>query len=121
MANKNTFMNWVNRQMIHEATGKDGKTFYNVSFPHTESATGYASVSVSAGQVLAATKKDGEVNPAFASILLGAPEKEREVSICTDKDAKAYTRVKMTNAQIAEAYEGARQAYKAQKSTADAE
>ena len=73
MANtKNTFMNWVNRQMIHEAAGKDGKTFYNVSFPYSESVTGYASVSVSKGQVLDANKKDGTVNPAYASVLLGA-------------------------------------------------
>lgn len=121
MANtKNTFMNWVNRQMIHEANGKDGKTFYNVSFPYAESETGYASVSVSKGQVLDAKKKDGTINPAYASVLLGAPEKVREVSICTDKASKAYARISMTNEAIAAAYENARQAYKA-TATATAE
>lgn len=118
---KNIFMNWVSKRMVHASKNTKGETFYNVSFPYAESATGFASVSVSAGQVLKATKKDGTENANFASILLGAPDKEREVSVCTDAANKDYKRVKMTNAEIADAYEASRKAYKESRETAAAE
>lgn len=115
MANtKNVFINWVSRNLIHEAH-KEDKTFYNISIPYAESKNGYANLSVSAGQVLAATKRDGTVNNSFASILLGAPDKVRQLSICskiTKTGKKTYAKIEMTNAEIAEAYEASRKAYK---------
>ena len=122
MANtaKNAWMNHVSTRMIHEAE-KEGKTFYNISFPYADSKTGYASVSVSAGQVRPATKKDGTVVETTRNILLGDPAKTRQVSVCTDAAAKTYAKVELTNEQIVEAYETARKAYKeAQKAAATA-
>lgn len=122
MANTNIFMNWVSKSLIHEAH-KDDKVFYNLSIPYAESKTGYASVSVSKGQVLDATKRNGEVNPAFASVLLGAPEKTRKLSICTKitkAGKKTYGEIELTNKQIADLYEESRKAYKAQTAAAPA-
>lgn len=122
MANTNIFMNWVSKSLIHEAH-KDDKVFYNLSIPYAESKTGYASLSLSKGQVLDATKRNGEVNPAFASVLLGAPEKTRKLSICTKitkAGKKTYGEIELTNKQIADLYEESRKAYKAQTAAAQA-
>lgn len=122
MANINIFMNWVSKSLIHEAH-KDDKVFYNLSIPYAESKTGYASLSLSKGQVLDATKRNGEVNPAFASVLLGAPEKTRKLSICTKitkAGKKTYGEIELTNKQIADLYEESRKAYKAQTAAAQA-
>lgn len=128
MANTNVFLNFVSNKLVHTATAKDGKTFYNVSFPYGESKTGFASVSISQGQKLPATKK-GENGERIAvdgacSILLGAPDKVRQVSVCTKaatKKKKAeYEKVELTNAQIAEIYEASRKAYKEQKAAEEA-
>lgn len=119
--NKNTFLNWVSKNLIHEAH-KGDKLFYNLSIPYADSKTGYASLSLSKGQVLDATKRNGEVNPAFASVLLGAPEKTRKLSVCTKitkTGKKTYGEVELTNQEIADIYEESRKAYKAQ--TADAQ
>jgi hypothetical protein len=110
---KNTFLNWVPVKLIHQATAtKNGKTntFFNISFPYPASSNGFASVSVSNGQVFAASKKNGDVNDNFRSVLLGAPDKVRQVSI---KTADGYAKIELTNAQIFDAFEADRKAYKA--------
>lgn len=121
MAKNSVFMNFVSEKLVHKRDGKnEGEVFYNVSIPYADSKTGFASVSVSAGQKLPATKKgqDGErvAVEGFCSILLGAPEKTRKLSVCTKaatKKKKAeYGTVELTNAQIAEIYEASRKAYK---------
>lgn len=124
MATNNAWMNHVSNRMVHSATA-NGKTFYNVSFPYAESITGFASVSVSEGQVRQSTKRDGTVSETTKNILLGAPEKIRQVSICTVPAANGekaqYAKVEMTNAQIVEAYEASRKAYKEAQKAATAE
>lgn len=127
----NAWINYVNESLIHEgkATKEDGteKVFYNISFPCAQSKTGYASVSVSAGQVRDAKLKNGEIKAGYKNILLGDPEKVRQVSVVTKKGTKKsdaqYAKVDMTNAAIAEAFVSARNAYAAAKAeaTADAE
>lgn len=121
----NSWINYVNEALIHE--GKkikdDGstRTFYNVSFPCAQSKTGYASVSVSAGQVRDAIKKDNTVKAGYKNILLGDEEKVREVSIvtkkATKKSAAQYGKITMTNKEIAEAYTAARNEYAAAQKT----
>lgn len=131
----NAWINYVKTDLIHEGkatkTDKDGnqveKTFYNISFPCADSKTGYASVSVSAGQVRDAVKKNGELKDGYKNILLGDADKVRQVSIVTKKAGKKtaaqYGKKDMTNAEIAEAFTSAREAYAASKATvaADAE
>lgn len=126
----NAWLNYVNKALIHEGTktNEDGTTkkFYNVSFPCKESKSGYASVSVSAGQVRDAKNKSGEVNPDYNSILLGAGDTTREVSIVTKKKTKKadaqYGKLTLTNDEIAARFNEARKAYSgATKAAAAAE
>lgn len=129
MAKNGIFMNYVSRKIVHEQNAvKDGKTrsFYNVSIPVAASANGYGSFAVNAGQVLASTKRDGTEIPGLCSILLGAPEKTRKVSIAVKKTAKSkkvtYTDVEMTNQEILDAWNESRKQYReAQKAVAVAE
>ena len=110
MAKKNNvFMNWVSNKVIHEAKAGE-KTFYNVSIPVATSINGFGSVSVSKGQVMAATKKDGTVSDGFKNILLGAEDGVRKVSIKTDA---GYETIEMTNREIADAVAASRAAYRA--------
>lgn len=123
----NSWINYVNESLIHEGkkVKEDGTTkkFYNVSFPCAQSKTGYASVSVSAGQVRNAVKKDQTVKTGYKNILLGDAEKVREVSIVTKKATKKnpaqYGKITMTNKEIADAYTAARDAYAASQKTAE--
>lgn len=122
----NAWLNYVHASLIHEGTRTldDGstKTFYNVSFPCDKSKSGYASVSVSAGQVLDAKNKAGVAKDGYKSILLGKPETVREVSIVTKKATKKnpaeYGKLALTNAEIADAFNSARAAYSKSVKTA---
>ena len=114
--NKNVFLNWISEKMIHINVTGEGRQFASISFPCKDSATGYASVGVNMGQLLPATKKDKTVAEGYKNVLLGKPEGERQVSICTKAakgKAKAkYENVKMTNAEIAKYVTDDRAAYR---------
>lgn len=129
MAKNGIFMNYVSRNLVHAQTTTDKKgdkrTFYNVSVPVADSANGYGSFSVNAGQVFASTKRDGTEISGLCSILLGAPEKTRKVSIACRKTKRSkitYTDVEMTNQAILDAWIASRKNYReAQKAVAVAE
>ena len=104
--------------MLHVNKTADGKEFVNVSFPCRESKTGYASFGVNLGQVLDAKKHDGTVVSGYKSILLGDAEKTRKVSVATNKKGTSYKNIELTNAQIADAFEESRKAYKIATATA---
>lgn len=114
---KNVFLNWISEKMIHVNQTAEGRQFASISFPCDKSATGYASVGVNMGQLLPATKKDKTVAEGYKNVLLGKPEAERTVSICTKaakgKAKATYENVKMTNQDIADAIAADRAAYKA--------
>ena len=55
------FINFISEKMLHVNKTSDGKEFVNVSFPCSESKTGYASFGVNLGQVLNATKRDAKL------------------------------------------------------------
>lgn len=107
------FINGISENLIHANTSikEDGteRNFYNVSIPMASSKTGWASVSVAAGQVITRTNKAGVE---YKSIYLGKPETKRQVSIATTKTTGKYKVVEMTNQEIKDAYDGARAAYK---------
>lgn len=107
------FMNFVNMSLIHEQHSNDGRTFYNISVPCEKSKNGYGSIAVNPGQLLDAKKFDGTVVEGYKSILLGAEDKERNVSIATNKNGTSFKTIKLTNAAIAAGFEAARAAYKA--------
>ena len=110
---KNLFMNFTSEAMLHKNQTADGKEFYNVSIPCSQSSTGYASFAVNVGQVLDATKKDGTVVPGYKSILLGAADKSRKVSVATGKKKISYKRIEMTNKEIVDSVNASRKAYRA--------
>ena len=122
---KNVFLNFVNEAMLHTNAKKDGSgEVVNVSIPCVESKTGYGSFAVNPGQVLDARLKDGSTKDGYKSILLGAPDKVRKVSICTKmtKAGKAtYETIELTNQAIADAVSAARKAYVAAQATETAE
>ncbi len=128
MTNSNsTFINHYPAGMIHfnTTTDKDGneRQFANVSFNCPESKSGYGTFSVSMGQLLPATRKDGTVVNGRYSILLGDADKTRKVSVATnnprDRSKRKYASVLLTNAQIAEYVNTARAEYReAQAATA---
>lgn len=107
------FMNFVNMALIHEQKNSDGRTFYNISVPCEKSKNGYGSIAVNPGQLLDAKKFDGTVVEGYKSILLGAEDKERNVSIATNKNGTSFKTIKLTNAAIAAGFEAARAAYRA--------
>ena len=110
---KNIFANFVSEAMLHTNQTADGKAFVNVSIPCSKSTTGYASFAVNEGQVLAATKKDGTVVPGYKSILLGAADKTRKVSVATGDASNPYQTIEMTNADIVKEINESRKAYRA--------
>lgn len=112
------FINFISEKMLHVNKTADGKEFVNVSFPCSESKTGYASFGVNLGQVLDAKKKDGSIVAGYKSILLGDAEKTRKVSVATNKKGTSYKNIEMTNAAIADAFEESRKAYKSATATA---
>ena len=112
------FINFISEKMLHTNRTADGKEFVNVSFPCSQSKTGYAAFAVNMGQVLNATKKDGTIVEGYKSILLGDADKTRKVSIATNKKGTNYKDIEMTNAAIADAFEASRKAYKAAAATA---
>ena len=114
---KNTFMNFVSEAMLHTNKTAEGKEFVNVSIPCSKSTTGYASFAVNVGQVLDATKKDGTVVPGYKSILLGAADKTRKVSVASGKKKITYKTIEMTNADIVKEVNEARKAYRATQAT----
>lgn len=122
---KNAFLNYVSEAMLHENARKDGNgTVVNVSIPVKESKTGYGSFAVNPGQILNATKKDGTVVPGYKSVLLGAPEKMRKISICskiTKAGKKSYSDIEMTNQAVVEMVAAARKAYKDAQKAAQAQ
>lgn len=115
---KNTFINFISEKMIHINTSSTGKEFANISFPCPDSKNGYASFSVSMGQVLNATKKDGSIVNGFKSILLGKADGIRKVSVATNKKGSNYKNIELTNAAIADMFNTARAAYRAQHTEA---
>ena len=114
----NLFINFISEKLIHINTSSAGKEFANVSFPCQESKTGYASFSVSMGQILNATKRDGSIVDGFKSILLGKADGTRKVSIATNKKGSNYTNIELTNAAIADMFNTARATYRAQRAKA---
>lgn len=112
------FINFISEKMLHVNKTADGKEFVNVSFPCSESKTGYASFGVNLGQVLDAKKHDGTVVAGYKSVLLGDAEKTRKVSVATNKKGTNFKNIEMTNAAIADAFEESRKAYKAAAATA---
>ena len=114
---KNVFANYVSEKLIHKATAGD-KTFYNVSIPCAASTNGYGSISLSAGQIVTATKKDKTVVTGYKNLLLGKEDGIRKVSVKT-KDG--YAVIEMSNKEILAAIEANRAAYKATKAVATAE
>ena len=112
------FINFISEKMLHVNKTSDGKEFVNVSFPCSESKTGYASFGVNLGQVLDAKKHDGTVVAGYKSILLGDAEKTRKVSVATNKKGTSFKNIELTNAQIADAFEESRKAYKSATATA---
>lgn len=112
------FINFISEKMLHVNKTSEGKEFVNVSFPCSESKTGYASFGVNLGQVLDAKKKDGTVVAGYKSILLGDADKTRKVSVATNKKGTNYKNIEMTNEKIAAEFEESRKAYKAATATA---
>ena len=126
MAKKNLFINLVNSEMIHFNDRLDGKgQVANVSFSCDKSKTGIASVGLNPGQILDATRKDGTVIEGYNSVLLGAADAKRQVSICkkvaTKTKAATYDTIEMTNAEILTAFLDGRKAYRESVKEADAE
>lgn len=113
---KTVFLNWVSEKMIHINQTAEGRQFASISFPCDKSATGYASVGVNMGQLLAATKKDKTVVKGYKNVLLGKPDATRQVSICTKaakgKTKAVYEKIDMTNQAIADAVAADRAAYR---------
>ena len=113
---KTVFLNWVSEKMIHINQTAEGRQFASISFPCDKSATGYASVGVNMGQLLAATKKDKTVVKGYKNVLLGKPDATRQVSICTKaakgKTKAVYEKIDMTNQAIADAIAADRAAYR---------
>jgi len=103
------FINGISENLIHANQTTEGKPFYNVSIPMASSKTGWASVSVAAGQVITRTNKAGVE---YKSIYLGKPETKRQVSIATTKTTGKYKVVEMTNQELKDAYDSARANYK---------
>lgn len=123
----NTFVNYVTSTAIHDrtATGKDGKAhaFKNVSLPLKKSLSGFASIAVNPGQIIASTKKDGTVVDGRVNVMLGKPDATRKVSIAIAKredDSYEYSTVEMTNEALATAVNEARNEYKTSKATVQA-
>lgn len=117
----NTFINFVSAKLLHTNKANNGREFVNVSIPVEASKTGYGSFAVNPGQVMNSTKKDGSLVDGYKNILLGAADKQRQVSICTKtatkKSPAQYSTIAMTNGEIAEAVAASRKAYRA--NTAD--
>ena len=112
------FINFISEKMLHVNKTAEGKEFVNVSFPCSQSKTGYAAFAVNMGQVLDATKRDGTVVSGYKSILLGDAEKTRKVSVATNKKGTSFKNIELTNAQIAAEFEESRKAYKTANATA---
>ena len=115
------FINGISEALIHINQKADGTEFANVSIPCKQSKTGWASVTVATGQVLAKTRKDKTVVEGYKNIYLGKPETVRKVSVATTKTTGKYKTVEMTNQQIADLYNEARAEYAAEQAPADAE
>ena len=115
----NRFLNFVPNALIHVNSRADGKQFASISLPCESSKTGYASIAVNLGQLIPATRgKDKVVVEGFKSVLLGDEAKSRKLSIATNKKGTAYKDIEMTNAEIADAFEAARAAYRASREVA---
>lgn len=119
MAAKNLFINFVNDALIHINTRQDGKEFANISIPCDQSKTGYGSFSVNMGQLLDATKRDGTTVDGYHSILLGKPDQKKKLSIATTKKGDKWKNIEVTVQEIADMFNNAREAYRAQSATAE--
>ena len=110
MENKNIWLNYVSKAMIHDSADK---TFKNVSFDYPESESGLASVSVRLGQVRPTTDRNGVVQDAYNNVLLGAAGTKRKISI---KKGGDYVQVEVTVEDILNAFNAGREAYRAKAS-----
>ena len=125
MSKNSIFLNYVSEKLTHAKASTGGHDFVNISVPNAASKTGYISLGVNPGQVMPSTKRDGTPVAGCVNVLLGKPEGERTVSICTKaataKKPAVYAQVKMTNQAIADAYEETRKAYRTAKAAAVAQ
>ncbi len=121
MAQKNLFINFVNNALIHINKTADGKEFANISIPCDQSKTGYGSFSVNMGQLLDATKRDGTPVDGYHSILLGKPDQKKKLSIATTKKGDKWKNIEVTVQEIADMFNSAREAYRAQSTASAAE
>ena len=121
MEAKNLFINFVHEALIHVNTRQDGKQFANISVPCQESKTGYASFAINMGQLLPATKRDGSEVAGYKSILLGNPEQTKKLSVATNKKGTSWKDITVTVQEIADMFNSAREAYRAQSTASAAE
>lgn len=119
MEKKNLFINFVHEALIHVNKTADGKEFSNISIPCAESKTGYASFAVNMGQLFPATKRDGSEVAGYKSILLGKPEQTKKLSVATNKKGTSWKDITVTVQEIADMFNSAREAYRAQSATAE--
>lgn len=107
-----TFINFVSEKLIHtQKNHEDGRIFYSISIPCSQSKTCYGTIAVSEKQILPATRRDGTVVPGFKNVLLGDPDRTRKLSIAKTK--KTYVTVDMPNHPFAAMFDQAREAYRA--------
>lgn len=112
----NTWINYIPATLVRDAKTQDGsKSFKSVSVPCAESANGFASITVSNGQVMESKTKAGVVNDKFRNILLGKPDATRKVSVKLADGT--YQTIEMTNEALAAAFQASRTAYKAAVAT----
>lgn len=111
MAN-NIFLNYVHNALLHRHHTSTGKEFVNISFPCSQSKTGYASFSVNCRQVFPSTTRNGTPLNNYSNIILGKPDLERNVSVATNKKGTNWKTIQLTCQQIKESFENARDKYR---------
>ena len=113
------FLNYVKNDMIRERSKTDGTKFYSVSVPCKDSASGYGNLTVNVKQVIPSTLKNGTPKEGFSNVMLGNPDGTHKVSIKLADGS--FKDIVMKNADIREAFEADRKAYRASKNEAKAE
>ena len=117
MAN-NIFINYVHDALLHTHHTATGKEFVNISFPCSQSKTGYASFSVNCRQVFPSTTQKGKTVNNYSNVLLGKPTLERKVSVATNKKGTNWKTISMTCEQIKTAFDNARDEYRSNQKAA---
>lgn len=83
--------------------------YVTVGVPNPVAGSDWGRVVIRTTQATDVIKKDGSVVNGVKNIVLGKDDKERTVSIATDK---GYKKIKLTNREIAELWKANRAAYK---------